>query len=109
MRNKLERSLEQACVEHAHREGWVSIKLDKAARSWPDRLFLGPSSQSLLVEFKRPGQKPRKQQEIRHRQLGALGHPVAVITTFSDFASLLSSSAELAVSLPGDSETSGQP
>ena len=89
MPGKLERSLEQACVELAYREGFISIKLDNAARSWPDRLFLGPSSQSLLVEFKRPGQKPRKQQEVRHKQLAALGHPVSVITTLDEFAELL--------------------
>ena len=52
-------------------------------------MFLGPSSQSFLVEFKRPGCVPRKQQEVRHKQLAALGHPVSVITSLSTFASLL--------------------
>ena len=88
-RAKLERSIEQASVELAYKRGFISIKLDKAMRSWPDRMFLGPSSQSFLVEFKRPGCVPRKQQEIRHKQLAALGHPVSVITSLSDFASLL--------------------
>ncbi len=89
MPGKLERSIEQACVEHAYKLGFISIKLDKAARSWPDRLFLGPSSQSLLVEFKRPGQKPRVQQVVRHKQLAELGHPVSVIDNLGDFAALL--------------------
>ncbi len=97
MSNKadLESSLEHKCVQHAFAIGYVSIKLDKAARSWPDRLFLGPSSQMLLVEFKRPGFKPRKQQEIRHAQLAALGHPVSVITTFQGFRDLLEVSQSL--------------
>ncbi len=95
MSNKLERAIEHECVAHAFREGFVSIKLDKAARSWPDRLFLGPSGQTLLVEFKRPGEKLRKQQEVRHAQLAKLGHPVNVITSFEQFQSLLTESQAL--------------
>jgi hypothetical protein len=109
-RAKLERSIEQASVELAFKRGFISIKLDKAMRSWPDRMFLGPSSQSFLVEFKRPGCAPRKQQEIRHKQLTALGHPVSVITSLSDFASLLDvfcSLADPSVSA-SDQETSAR-
>jgi hypothetical protein len=93
-RATLESALEQKCVEYAFKQGFVSIKLDKAARSWPDRMFLGPSSQMLLVEFKRPGFLPRKQQQIRHAQLAELGHPVSVITEFSSFTSLLDALAQ---------------
>ncbi len=97
MSNKadLESTLEHACVQHAFANDYVSIKLDKAARSWPDRLFLGPNSQMFLVEFKRPGFRPRKQQQIRHEQLARLGHPVSVITTVQDFADLLVVSQQL--------------
>lgn len=98
MRAKLEKSIEQASVELAYKHGFISIKLDKAMRSWPDRMFLGPSSQAFLVEFKRPGCVPRKQQEVRHAQLEALGHPVSVITSLSEFASLLDAFSSLAVS-----------
>jgi hypothetical protein len=94
-RRKLEKDLEKACVDYAAEHGFVSVKLDKAARSWPDRLFLGPSSQMLLVEFKRPGEKPRKQQEVRHRKLAALGHPVSVIFSLDAFCELLSCAAVL--------------
>jgi hypothetical protein len=90
----LEAALEHKCVQHAFRCGYVSIKLDKAARSWPDRLFLGPSSQMILVEFKRPGQKPTAHQAMRHRQLADLGHPVSVISEFSSFTSLLDALAQ---------------
>lgn len=106
MRAKLERTIEQASVELAYKHGFVSIKLDKAMRSWPDRMFLGPSSQSFMVEFKRPGCVPRKQQEVRHAQLAALGHPVTVITSLSDFASLLDAFCALGLSSEQGSATS---
>ena len=96
----LESSLEHKCVEYAFKYGFISIKLDNAARSWPDRMFLGPSSQMFMVEFKRPGFKPRVQQKIRHEQLAGLGHPVSVICRFSDFVSLLADAVAVRVAEP---------
>ena len=93
----LERKLERDCVLHAERDGWRSVKLDNAARGWPDRLFLGPNSMSLLVEFKRPGQQPRPQQAAMHIRLRELGHPVSVVDNFDDFKELIANADGLAV------------
>lgn len=85
----LERKLEQKCVKYAEAFYYESIKLDSAKRKWPDRLFLGPDSAMLLVEFKRPGERPRPQQAAFHKDLFLLGHPVHVIEDFEAFAKLL--------------------
>lgn len=92
----LERHLEHKCNKHAESLGWMHVKTDLAARGWPDRIYFGPSGQLLLVEFKRPGQKPRKQQAVRHKQLRVLGHPVSVIFSFDAFCELLSCAMVLA-------------
>lgn len=86
---RLEKYLEQKCVQYAKAFGFECIKLDKAKRAWPDRLFLGPGATALLVEFKRPGEKPRKQQDALHIKLRELGHSVHVIDDFEDFAQLI--------------------
>ncbi len=93
----LERDIEARCVRYAESQDWLSIKLDLASRDWPDRLFIGPSSQYLFVEFKRPGKKARKRQAIMHRRLRERGHPVSVIVSYEQFFELLSLSSALAV------------
>ena len=91
----LEREIEQKCVRHAGNQGWASVKLDLAHRAWPDRMFLGPSSQMLLVEFKRPGEKPRKNQAALFARFEAMGHPVSIVTSFAEFKDLLDQSTSL--------------
>lgn len=87
-KSQLEKSLEQKCVGYADGFGFVSIKLDNAKRGWPDRLFLGPDSRMILVEFKRPGERPRKKQAAFFAALKLLGFQVEVIDNFDDFAML---------------------
>lgn len=83
-----EAELEFTCCEIADREGWLHIKLDRAARSWPDRLFFLPYGQTWLVEFKLPNERVRKQQLANHRKLAQLDHPVSVIRSVRQFRSL---------------------
>lgn len=83
--SQLEKALERKCVDHALGFGWLSVKLDKAERAWPDRQFIGPSGRHFFVELKRPGQKPRPQQAHRIDRLNTLGHDVYVLDTFDDF------------------------
>lgn len=85
----LEKHIEKACVRHAIERGWTHVKLDKAKRDWPDQLFLGPGAAVWLVEFKRPGEKPRPGQERIHRLLADLGHHVDVIDDVDAFKRLL--------------------
>ena len=83
-----EKDIERKCVSHAQDHGWLSVKLDQSARSWPDREFIGPGQQNFYVEFKRPGQKPRPQQKKRLDSLTDMGHDVYVLDTFNDFLSV---------------------
>jgi len=78
LRRQLESKLEDDCVAHALEYGVDSIKLDRAKRSWPDRLFDTPD-QPWFVEFKRKGETPRKQQLARLDKLRARGYRVSVI------------------------------
>lgn len=97
---RLERDLENKCVEHANDEGCPSVKLDKVARGWPDRIFFLPFGQVLLVEFKLPGFQPRPQQAARHRMLERLNHPVSVVTEFHQFETLLAQTLDLTRPMP---------
>ena len=47
-------------------------------RGWPDRLLLWPNRGVMFIEFKRPGQKPRKLQEFVHAAIRRLGFVVEV-------------------------------
>ena len=83
----LEKDIEKNAVSYAESCGWRHRKLDKGPgeRAWPDHLFLGPGGQVFLVEFKRVGEGPRPQQLKRHRDLRALGFPVAIVNNFRLF------------------------
>ena len=47
-------------------------------RGWPDRLILWPGGGILFIEFKRPGEKPRKLQEYVHDIIRKLGFEIQV-------------------------------
>lgn len=85
LRPPLEKDIERKCIEHAESQGWRHVKLDKAARSWPDQLFLGPGRKMWFVEFKRPGEKLRKQQIERCKEIATLGFPVSLIFSYRSF------------------------
>lgn len=88
-RRPLEKRVEKQCVEYAAHFHWINIKLDKAKRGWPDQLFIGPGAETLFVEFKREGERPRKQQIGNHQKLAARNHHVKVVDTFEQFVALL--------------------
>lgn len=88
MPKPLERKIENDCVLIAAASGVPADKLEKAKRSKPDRIFYLPGGQPLIVEFKRPGEKPRPQQDERLSELRDLGYIVAVIDSVSDFREL---------------------
>lgn len=72
---KIER---QACSLIYKRLGIIGIKLNvKGGRGWPDRMFLLPGGKPLLVEFKRPGEVPRPNQDKIHERLRTNGYLVA--------------------------------
>ena len=59
----LEREVEKAVVDYAEAKGCISIKLDGMHnRGKPDRLFFY-SGRTLVIEMKKPGEKPTKLQQ----------------------------------------------
>lgn len=96
---RLERDLERRCDDHADSEGWEYGKLEKAKRGWPDKIYFGPNSAMLIVEYKLPGEPVRKQQAAVHRRFERLGQPVSVVTSYEQFVSLLADESALALSL----------
>jgi len=82
---KLESKVERAVCQHAQHKGWVALKLNGPGdRGKPDRLFMGPGGRVIVVEFKRPGAKPRKLQRWWQSRLQKLGHAVYVIDNEED-------------------------
>lgn len=65
----LEIKAETDTVKRAVQFGWKVRKLMfVGVRGAPDRLF-GKEGRSVLIEFKRDGEVPNKQQLIRHQEL----------------------------------------
>ena len=62
--NELE--LERMCRNYARALGWVCCKLEKNAhKGIPDDLFISPSQECFLIEFKKDEkQKPRPEQAV---------------------------------------------
>lgn len=86
----LESDIETDCVNIALSVDIPSAKLDKLKRSWPDRCFFLPMPAGpWIVEFKRPGEKPRPQQNERLAMFQALGYPTDVIDSVATFRSSL--------------------
>ena len=75
-----EKQVEQKMVKAVKACGGHCIKW--VAPGWngaPDRIVLLPGARIGFVEVKRPGQKPRAIQAVRHRQLKELGFDVFVL------------------------------
>lgn len=65
--------IEQPFVKFAESRGWICEKVISLSRNgWPDR-FLVRRGRIVLCEFKAPGEKPKVQQALRHKQLRAAG------------------------------------
>ena len=47
-------------------------------RGWPDRLLFWPYGNLMFIEFKRPGEEPRKLQQWIHKNLRDIGFEVQV-------------------------------
>ena len=66
----LEADIEQAAVDWATARGWESIKFTpRGNRGWPDRIFISLCGLHVWIEFKKPGETPRKLQAYRIKQL----------------------------------------
>lgn len=75
----LEKEIERPATFYAERRGWFEFKIMQASkRSIPDR-FYARGGRLLFVEYKRPGEKPTRQQLRRHAEMREHGIEVHVI------------------------------
>ena len=87
LKKTTEKEVRDACIKWAKSKGWLHIRLHfgkGAARGWPDDVFIR-DGRHVWVEFKRPGAKPTKLQELRHVALYNAGAEVYVVDSLSDF------------------------
>jgi hypothetical protein len=71
---KLEADIKQEVFRWCERRGVLHAKLDRPG--YPDDIFFVPGGVPLLLELKRPGEKPAPLQEHTMRQLMARGYNV---------------------------------
>ena len=70
----LESNIEDTVVKVAVDLGYIVLKLTpEGQRGWPDRVFINQEGVHVYIEFKRPGEKPRKLQEYRYKMLADRG------------------------------------
>jgi hypothetical protein len=76
------RHVENPCVKEAKNLGVRVLKLNTMGnRSWPDRCFWIPGGKPLIIEFKKPGEKPTPLQRDTIDYLIRIGYDVHVIDT----------------------------
>ena len=84
----LEKDIERKLVTEVKKRGGKVLK-QTGESGIPDRLVLAPLGLCAFVELKRPGEKPRKLQQQRIRELETLGYSVYVIDGYEGIANLI--------------------
>ena len=80
----LEKHIERADRDAARKAGWFVEKIRLTGRNgFPDR-FYAKGGRVILIEWKKPGQKPTEQQLIRHAELRLAGVEVHVCDNLED-------------------------
>lgn len=80
----LEKDIEGDAVAFAEKHGWWVCKFVSPGKNGvPDRLFIR-DGRHVFIEFKREGEKPRKQQLKRHREMREYGAEVYVVDNLAD-------------------------
>ncbi|ORT99065.1 putative phage protein [Anaerovibrio sp. JC8] len=74
----LEKQIERKLCDEVKNKNGMCLKQTGLA-GIPDRLVLLPNGKCAFVELKAPGEKPRKLQQIRMKQLKKLGFKCYVI------------------------------
>ena len=74
----LEKQIERKLCDEVNKLNGMCLKQNGIA-GIPDRLVLLPNGKCAFVELKAPGEKPRKLQEIRMKQLRKLGFKTYVV------------------------------
>lgn len=79
--NYIERAVEQELVNMVKYIGGLCYKFNSASQSGvPDRIVLY-NGYTYFVELKQPGEKPRPEQLVIHREMNKRGIPVYVLDT----------------------------
>lgn len=85
-----EKFVEQKLVKAVKERGGLAPKFTSPGfDGFPDRIVLLPNGQMAFVEMKAPGQKPRPLQQLRIRQLKALGFRVYVVDGIEEIGGVL--------------------
>lgn len=75
-----EKETEQKLIKAVKDSGGMCLKfISPGTNGVPDRIALLPEGHLAFIEVKRPGEKPRALQLLRHRQLEQLGFQVFVL------------------------------
>lgn len=83
-------AIEIPVVKRAERAGYFVRKVRwEGRRHAPDRLFAREDRGQVYIEFKRPGEKPRRGQAIEHRKMRAAGMEVHVCDSIADALDIL--------------------
>lgn len=78
----LEKQVERRLVDKTREAGGLAMKwVSPGFAGAPDRIVFLPGGRIVLVEVKRPGEKPRPLQVRLHQMLRGLGVDVRVVDT----------------------------
>ncbi len=80
----LESKVQRDSIDYAESRGWYCFKVHKSNRRGVIDYICVRDGVVLFVEFKKPGEKPRRQQRKRHRELEAHGGRVYSIDNAGD-------------------------
>ena len=84
----LEKQIERKLIEEIKKRDGIALKQTGMA-GIPDRLVLLPSGRYAFVGLKAPGEKPRKLQELRMKQLKKLGFRTYVVDSIQKIGDIL--------------------
>jgi hypothetical protein len=86
----LEKSIELPVVRRAEAAGFFVRKVEWPGRKGaPDRVFARADRGTVWIEFKAPGEKPRRSQIIEHERMRAAGMEVHVCDDIADALEVL--------------------
>ena len=87
-----EKAIEQKLVLAVRRSGGIAPKfVSPGYDGMPDRIVLMPGGQICFVEVKAPGEKPRKLQQVRIKQLRKMGFMCFVVDGLEMISDVLDS------------------
>jgi Holliday junction resolvase len=76
----LESKIQRGIINLLEADGWYVIKLMQTNKNGIPDLICHRAGRTIYIEVKRPGEKPRPLQLVRHAQLAAAGIQTYVMT-----------------------------